>query len=63
MTAKYDALCKKYDVSIESDDYGYFALCENYSEYNIKRIQDETSEVGESINPPPREFKNVGNKI
>ena len=69
MTAKYDAfiveldaLCKKYDVSIEYIVDEYLAVCDDYSEYNIKRIQDETSEVGESLNQPSREFKNVGNE-
>ena len=63
MTAKYDAfiaeldaLCKKHDVSIEYIADEYIAVCDNYSEYNIKRIQDETSEVGESLYPPSREF-------
>lgn len=69
MTAKYDAfiaeldaLCKKYDVSMEYIADEYLAVCDNYSGCNIKRIQDETSEVGESLNPPSIEFKNVGNE-
>ena len=51
MTAKYDALCKKYDVSIEYIVDGYLAACDDYSEYNIKRIQDETSEEVNLIMP------------
>lgn len=69
MTAKYDAfieeldaLCKKHNVSVASSLYDSVAIYDDYDAGSVCFICDETNEVGESLNPPPREFENVGNE-
>ena len=71
MTAKYDAfiveldaLCKKYDVTVSSS-YDRPTVWDGYDCDDIGSILDMTkkeSKVGESLNQPSIEFKNVGNE-